>query len=176
MPAASSSWRSVSPRTSRLAWVRLITRPAPWQLDPNDSVMLRAVPSSTRLAQRAIFGRQALETGPESARGPLAVDAHLHPLPVDLVRLDLAHVVRDVVNLVQIPIGQLALEHLGKTLARQVRQNLPVAESEIGSGLHGAQVAAAFRRMERRAHQLPVGQVDAVALDYALEQVDIVGP
>ena len=50
MPRASSSWSIRRPAASLTAAVRLIIRPAPWQVVPNDCSMLPGCPARTQLA------------------------------------------------------------------------------------------------------------------------------
>ena len=47
IPFAFSSWSNCSGVVSRLAWVRLLARPAPWQQEPKVSSMARSVPTNT---------------------------------------------------------------------------------------------------------------------------------
>ena len=96
---------------------------------------------------------------PERSRRTLAM--HEEPLHhgADSMRLDLARVVRDVVEQ-----RQLRLRHdLGKGLAHQMRDDLPVGERAVDGRAHGTQVRRAERRVDRRAGQLAVRQLDAMA-------------
>jgi len=74
------------------------------------------------LAEGLVFGRQSSEAWPKGARGALAVHADANALSAHLVSFDLAHIVRDVVDLVQVPIGQPPRQCLFEAAADVVRQ------------------------------------------------------
>ena len=70
---------------------------------------------------------------------------------------DLAHIMSDIVYLVQMPIGNLACQDLLEGCASVVRQYLSVGEGVVGCTAHGSQIVLPFGRIERGAYQLTVG-------------------
>ena len=103
---------------------------------------------------------------PEGPRRALAMDVELLSLAVDLVLLDLAGVVRDVVEQRQFRPG----EELGEGLPRQMRQDLAIGQGAVDAGAHRAVVLPAHVGLDRGAGQFPVGQLHAVLggrLDHA---------
>ena len=99
---------------------------------------------------------------------------HFHPLAVDLVRLDLGHVVRDVVDLMQVPVLDLARQHRLKRLPRGIGQNLSISKREVRRTAHRRQIGFTFRRIQRRADQLPIGQLNPIALHRTLKFLHVV--
>ena len=71
--------------------------------------------------------------------------------------------------------GDLAAQHFLEGLARAVGEHLAVGPRVVGGRVHRGQVGLAFGRVERRADQLAVGQLEAVLLRRALERLDVVG-
>src|SRR5215831_13839483 len=94
-PRASSSLSILRPAASLTAAVRLMARPAPWQVVPNVFSMLPGCPTSTQLARPMSPG---MVPGRERARRPLAVDPHLLAPAVHRVFLQLGDVVAHVVQ------------------------------------------------------------------------------
>src|SRR5512142_2072257 len=58
--------------------------------------------------------------------------------------------------------------------ARRMCQQLSIRKCKVCGGAHCTQVCLAFRRIQRRADQFPVGQVDAILADCALKGLYIV--
>ena len=157
------------------AAVRLITRPAPWQVVPNVCSMLPGWPTSTQLARPMSPGmitgwpiwrycsrhlgvarRETPASRPCDARRPSS------SAPSTVVLLHLGDVVGHVVDQVHLQRFPRAAEELGEDLAGLPHQQLPVAPGEVGRGTHRAEVLLALRAVDRGAGQLPVGQLDAV--------------
>ena len=65
-------------------------------------------------------------------------------LSVDDVFLDFAHIVGDIVDLVQVEVFDFASQHFFEGLARPVGQQLPVGEGVVGCAAHSSQIIAAF--------------------------------
>src|SRR4030042_3427016 len=73
------------------------------------------------------------------------------------------------------PILHLASQHLLKSFASAVRQDLPVGKGIISSTAHGTQIILTFGRAERCTYQLTVHQVDAEAMHCRLELLHVIG-
>lgn len=99
----------------------------------------------------------------EGARGALAVNEQRHGLAVDHVLLDLGDIVTHVVDNVHVQIVGAHLEHLAEGLARQKRQNGPIHPREIRSGCHAAEIILALGRLDGRAGELAIVDLDSVA-------------
>ncbi len=117
--------------------------------------------TSTGWPTAAIVARHVGMAGPEGARGALAVHAHLDVAAAHLVRLDLRHVVRHVVHQEEIPVRHLAAQDLLERLADAIGEHLAVGPGVVGGAVHGGQIGLALRRIQRRADQLPVRQLDS---------------
>src|SRR6266481_1803716 len=98
-PFASSSLSMRRLPASSTAAVRLIARPAPWQVVPKVRSMLPGWPTSTRLAR------------PKGARRPLAMHPDALALGADRVLLELGDVVADVVDQVHLQFLPRTAEH-----------------------------------------------------------------
>ena len=98
------------------------------------------------------------------ARGrALAMDADAAALAVDGEGLELGDVVADVVDHVDARApAPPAADRLGEASRTQCVISLAVGEREVGRRRHGAEVALALGRSERRAAELAVGQLDPV--------------
>ena len=69
---------------------------------------------------------------------------------------------RQVIDLEQIEVLHLAGQHGAKSLTNLVRQQLAVGKGEIGRAAHGRVIGLPLWRLQRRADQLAVRQMDAV--------------
>src|SRR5262249_29164014 len=90
----------------------------------------------------------------------LAMHEKLAPPAVDLMLLDLAGVVRHVVEKIELRGGEQRLERI----AREMREYLPVGERAVDRGAHGAQVALSDRRAGPRAGELAIAERNARVL------------
>ncbi len=97
------------------------------------------------MADRPVLGRQAFEAGAKRAGRTLAVDADPAFLSVNLVLFGLAHVVGDVVDLVEMHIGGPAAQGLGEGLAGKVGEDLAVRKGVVGGSPHGTLVGLPLR-------------------------------
>ncbi len=113
--------------------------------------------------------------GAERARGALAVHAHRALLPVDAVHLAFGDVVRHVVDQLHAEPLPARAEDLLEGRADLVQHHLPVGEGEVAGAGHGREVLAGLRRAERRAGELPVGQLDPGARRHARHPAHVVG-
>src|SRR5688500_6331992 len=102
------------------------------------------------------------------------MDTDLDLSTLNLVCLELSHVMSNVVDLVQMPAARFGSECLLKCAARGVSQQLSVRKGEVCRGAHRSHICLAFGGVHRRADELPVRQVDAVFVDRVLEGLDIV--
>ena len=169
MPRPARSSTTLRPCQRRVASCRLMLRPAPWHAEANASVMpparadqdvgrgAHAAADQHRLAGRAQRARQVRMLRPERPRRALAMHVQLAQPAVDDVPLDLAGVVRHVVEQRELRSGQHGLEDT----ARQMREDLPVRQRTVDRRAHRAEVAFARGRADRRAGELAVGQHDA---------------
>ncbi len=145
MPMASSSLSIRRPAASLTAAVRLIIRPAPWHVVPNEQSMLPACPARTQLAVpmlpgiitgcpiRRVNRRNLGMTGRKGARRSLAVDADLlwsNPF-ADGVLLELRDVVSNVVHQLHPQLFPRLAEDPREDLARLVGQELAVAPGVV---------------------------------------------
>ncbi len=110
-----------------------------------------------RLAGLCVFGRQFGMSRPEGACRALAMDEEPPRPSVDDMRFLLAGIVRDVIEQRQ----RCAPKDLGKRLPRKVGENLAVGKRAVDAGAHRAEIAYSQGRLQRRAGEFPVGQVDA---------------
>lgn len=81
----------------------------------------------------------------------------------------------DIVDLPDIVSNALRLEDLLEALTDVVGQDLAVAEGEVRRTGHRLQVILPLRAIDGRAHQLLVGQLDAVFMDHPLEALEVIG-
>ena len=95
-------------------------------------------------------------------------------MAVDLVLLYLSHVMRDVINLVQVKIPHLAGERFLKSETYLMCQHLAIGKSEVGRASHGMEVLLAFGRVKRSADQLAIGQLNAVIMYRLLKAADVI--
>ena len=112
--------------------------------------------------------------GGEGARRALAMDEHFHSFAVDVVELALGDVVRHVVHDAQVKALYLSGKYGLEGLAHLVGEQLTVRPGVVGRGNHGREVGLPFGRVKGRAHQLPVGQCDAVLANGLLKELHVV--
>ncbi len=110
----------------------------------------------------------------KGARRALAVHAQAHGAAAHGVLLDLGDVVAHVIEHFQVRGRQLAGQHALERPPHEVRDDLAVGPGIVGGARHGGQVLPPLGRVQRRAHQLPVGQGDAVLGRGLLHQPHIV--
>ncbi len=186
IPLASSEDLRSSPQTVFLAFERLITLPAPWQDEPNERFIESSVPTNTQEPVPMLPGTSTgcpilryssgrpSKPGPKARVAPLRCTQTFSRCPLDLVSLDLAHIVSDIIDLVQVPVVHLAGQGLFESAPGVVRQHLAVGEGVVGRAAHGCQVVLSFGRIQRRADQLAVGQLDVVAPHSPLEIAHVI--
>src|SRR5262249_35225206 len=95
----------------------------------------------------------------EGAGRALAMREEQAPAAVYVVLFDLASVVRNVIKKLQIGLRQ----NFAERPSDQMRDDLAVGQSAVDCGAHRAQILLADRRVDRRAGQLAVWQLDPVA-------------
>src|SRR5215218_5656087 len=121
-----------------------------------------------RLAHGAVPGRQLLFAGTERPRGSLAVDQHL----LTGVLLELGVVVREVVEYLQTLLLRVEADG-GEGLPREVGDELPIGEGEVGRGGHGFEVGLSLRALYGSGGQLPVHELDAVPRGRLQKALDV---
>lgn len=111
----------------------------------------------------------------EGAGGALPVHEDVAAVAVHVVPLHLRDVVRHVVDDVHAHVLGGPAEHLLEGPPRPVGDHLPVGPGVVGPAAHGAVVALAEPRRERRAGELPVRQVDGVRPEEDLHLPQVFG-
>ena len=151
----------------RAAW-RDSARPAPWHAEENAFILgsrlahqnVRARPHAAanehRLTDRTKHRGQAFVAGPEGAGGAFSVGEQLSPSALNRVCLDLAGVVRDIEQELQLAIWKEVREYAPRIVAK----DLAVGERAIDRGAHGAEVSLANFGIDRRAGELAIGKRD----------------
>ena len=94
--------------------------------------------------------------GPKARVAPLRCTNSSRRPPIGLVGFDLARVVRHVEQQSEIGIGK----EMAEDPARVMADDLAVGERAIDGGAHGAEIALADFRFDRRTGELAVGQRD----------------
>ena len=82
---------------------------------------------------------------------------------------------RDVVHELHAETLPARVEDLLEGAADLVHHHLPVGEGEVAGTGHRREILAGLGRAERRAGELPVGQLDAVARRHARHPRHVVG-
>ncbi len=156
-PAAANSSCTSLPRIRLIAACRLINRPAPWHVDPQVCFIAPSVPTSRNeyrpISPGTITGcptaRYCSGTcglpRPKRSRRAFSVDAELGQLAVDLVLLDLGHVVRHVVDLPQAELVRPRAHHALEALPHPMGYRLPVRPREVRRACHRRQDSPAPR-------------------------------
>ena len=158
------------PRHAFTAWVRLITRPAPWQVLPKVSVIRPLRPrqdvgprphvpgDEDRLPRLPVGLRQGRVSRREGPGRPLPVDAEADLLSLHGEGLDLGDVVADVV---EEPHPQLPGTHpqrLLEDLPRPVHEDLAVGPGVVGRAGHRREIVPPPGGRQPGAGELAVGQ------------------
>src|SRR5512139_663454 len=125
---------------------------------PGQDVRARphAAPDEHRLADRTKRGGQAFMAGTEGPRCAFAMHEKQAVLAVDLVRLDLAGVVRHVEQQAQVSVRKVMREDA----PHDVSEDLAVGERAVDRRTHGTEIALADVGLDGRAGKLAVGQHD----------------
>ncbi len=145
------------PRACFNACDRLITLPAPWQVEPKVWAMASSVPLQTKEAVPmspgmrtgcptvAVVGRHLGPAGSEGPGGPLAVHAGLHLGAANGVGLQLGDVVGHVVDEPQVQLLRGEVQRVKEGLLGEVHDHLPVGPGVVGRARHGRQVLPPLR-------------------------------
>ncbi len=97
--------------------------------------------------------------GPEGAGRALAVDVDLLFTAVNGVGFQLAGIMGNVVEQIEPGFRKIMSENT----ACQVRDDLPVCQRAVDRGTHGAEIALTDGRVQGRAGQFAIRQVNAIA-------------
>src|SRR5437773_2222968 len=112
----------------------------------------------------------------ECASRTLAMHQQRALFSIDSVLLQLGSVVRDVVDHSHPEIFCARAEYLRKNFADAVEDHLPVRERHVEPTLHRREIIAPLRRLERRARELAVENLDAVfAFHHFQKGLEIIG-
>ena len=98
------------------------------------------------MSTKRVLRRTTFHAVVSAVAADLAVDIEAARLPVDVMSLFLAGVMRDVIEQIQLRRRQ----DLFEDAACQCRQYLPIGERAVDAGTHGAEVSLAERRGQRR--------------------------
>ena len=176
-PRASSSLSMRRPAASLTAAVRLITRPAPWQVVPKRLLHAAGWPTSTQLARPMspgmITGWPMCAVHASGISGCPGGKARVAPLRWTQTFFASPSTVCSS-NLAMLwprrrpgPCRSSChgpAEDVGEDLAGLAHEQLPVAPGVVGGRPHRADVLLPFGAVDRGAGELAVGQVDAVLL------------
>ena len=108
--------------------------------------------------------------GAERPRGPLAMDEEAGQYPIDHMLLDLAGVMRDVVEQRKGCLWQ----DVGENLSDEMRDDLSIGQRAVDRRPHRAEILLSNLRIDRGAGQFTVRQFDMVSRrsrDHALQKL-----
>src|SRR3989338_996634 len=115
-----------------------------------------------RLAQLPVGLWQLRVAGRKGARGALAVDAQPPLLAVHDVLFYLGDVVADIVDEREAQLRRTDIQGPQKALFSQAHDHLPVGPGIVRGRSHGGEVILSFGRIDRRAGQLAVRELNPV--------------
>jgi len=98
----------------------------------------------------------------ERACRAFAMHADFAFLAANRVGFEFGDVMRDVIHQIQLQIAWRTLQNLLERLTNPMRNDLPIRKRIIRRARHRGKIAFAFRRTQRRAAKLFIGQFDAV--------------
>ena len=110
-----------------------------------------------RLSDRTQRLGKRLVTGSEGAGRAFAMNEQITVLSIDRMPFDLAGIVRDVEQQAQITVGKEVAENAPRVVA----EDFAIGERAVDRGPHRAEVALADLRVDRRAGEFAVGELDA---------------